>query len=100
MRTRASLNRRVTSETHKTQRPATIDEDTYYHSATSDKSDEEDASTLISPTPVKKVEDPAAFRKKVMERTIMAFAMVGFYMIMITSSHLYCILTGVIIQVL
>ena len=75
------------------------EDDSYYHSATSDRSDEDDEQVKDRKIPaVKKADTPAEFKKKVITRTIMAFAMIGIYMAMITSAHIYCILFGVLIQ--
>jgi hypothetical protein len=65
--------------------------------ATSDKSDEEEV--VQKPSLPAIAEDPAERRKKIMTRTVMACAMIAFYMIMINAGHLYCILVGVLVQV-
>ena len=95
MKTRSAAARR--RSTSSVVRQPTIDEDTYYHSATSDKSDDEEDVHKKTPAE-KKPQSPEEFKKKVITRTIMALAMIGFYMAMITSGHLYCILCGVFIQ--
>lgn len=99
MKTRSTSVRRreYGGKTSPLRRQPTIEEDSYYHSATSDKSDEEESPEKKIPV-AKKPEDPAAFRQKVVTRTVMALAMIGCYMAMITSGHLYCILAGVFIQ--
>ena len=74
-------------------KPQAADKETYYHSATSDEEE------MIKDISIKKKTDsPASFKQKVVTRTIMALAMIGFYMAMITSGHLYCILCGVLVQ--
>lgn len=98
MQTRRSLRRRSNSSNATSPRRAPLGQDeSHYHSATSDRSDEEEEVKQRA-IPAKKPEDPAAFKNKVITRTIMALAMIGFYMAMITSGHLYCILAGVFIQ--
>ena len=67
--------------------------------ATSDKSDEEiEEPTKKSNLPVVP-ENPEQKMKKIITRTVIACAMIAFYMVIINAGHLYCILVAVLVQV-